>query len=118
MNYPTQQPKIKSWWSPVRRGLVVDAGAQHYRKMKNAVWLFMYLLLHADRKTGELRRKHATISRDMGISARTIRRWMGRLCRHGYIRATHTGRALVIHIQKWRPLAASSRPARTDPESG
>ena len=102
----------------MRRGLVVDARAQHYRKMKGAVWLFMYLLLHADRKTGELRRKHATISHDMGITARTIRRWLERLCRHGYVTVTHTGRALVIHIQKWKPLGASSRPARSDPKSG
>ena len=100
------------------RGLVVDARAQHYRKMKSAVWLFMYLLLHADRKTGELRRKHATISRDMGISDRTSRRWMGRLCRHGYVSVTHTGRALVIHIKKWRSLPAPSRPARVDLKSG
>lgn len=118
MNHPSQQSKIKSWWSPVWRGLVVDARGQHYRKMKSALWLFTYLLMHADRKTGQLRRKHATISQDMGVNARTIRRWLERLSRHGYVRVTHTGRALVIHIQKWRSLNTASRPASSDPKSG
>ena len=50
------------------KGLVVDAEAKHYRKMKNAVWLYLYLLLNANRGTGVLMRKTKTISADMGVT--------------------------------------------------
>ena len=45
----------------------MDAEARHYRKMKNAIWLYLYLLLNANRKTGVLMRNIETVSRDMGV---------------------------------------------------
>lgn len=117
MNNLKKQPKGKTWWSPVWRGLVVDPKAQHYKQMKGAVWLFLYYLVHANRKTGELWRKHGTIASDMGVPVRTVRRWQERLSRHGYITLTRTGRSQGIQIQKWKTLRPP-RSGKSDSESG
>ncbi len=95
-------PEIKQWWTPVWRGLAVDAAGRHYQKMGNAVWLYLYLLFHADRTTGFLKRKSWTISRDMGIKERTIRKWRGILRRHGYIRTHQAGIYVNFEITKWK----------------
>jgi hypothetical protein len=39
----------KQWWASVWKGLVMDAQAKHYRKMKHAVWLYLYLLVSGSR---------------------------------------------------------------------
>jgi hypothetical protein len=101
------QNQSDTWWAPLWRGLVVPQGYKHYKAMGSALWLFSYLLLHADRKTGRLIRKLDTISREMGINQRTIRYWLGRLRKHGYITTKHTGRSL--EIQKWKPLQGIRR---------
>jgi len=87
----------------------VPQGYKHYKAMGSALWLFSYLLLHADRKTGRLIRKLETISKEMGINQRTIRYWFGRLRKQGYITTKHTGRSSEIFIQKWKPLQGIRR---------
>jgi DNA-binding MarR family transcriptional regulator len=93
-----------SWWAPVWRGLVVDKLGKHYQTLHSAIWLYLYLLLHADRKSGRLIRKVATIAEDMGVKNPTVRRWLVRLDGNGYIRKNSTGRALQIHINRWKPI--------------
>lgn len=94
----------KNWWAPVRSGLVMDREAKHYRKMRNALWLFLYLLLNADRASGAMVRKIKTICADMGQERDTVVRWLRTLRRTGYIETASTGRCLSIQIQKWRKL--------------
>jgi hypothetical protein len=98
-----------TWWAPLWRGLIVPRGAKHYEAMKSAIWLFSYLLLHADRRTGRLIRRLDTIAKEMEIKQRTIRHWMSMLRKHGYITTQHTGRSLEIQIQKWKPLQGAKR---------
>ncbi|TKJ32896.1 MAG: hypothetical protein CEE38_21995 [Planctomycetes bacterium B3_Pla] len=95
----------KQWWAPVRTGLVMDLDAKHYQKMRNAVWLFLYLLLNANRRNGSLVRKLQTISSDMGITRDTALRWLSVLRKQGYIVTQNTGRCLHIQITKWKGLA-------------
>jgi hypothetical protein len=95
-----------SWWAALWRGLVVDSQAKHYRKMRSALWLFLYLVLHADRRGGRLYRKQETIARDMGVSPRTIRNWLSILRRHGYVAVQNSGRSLSIDIHKWKPIVS------------
>jgi hypothetical protein len=104
-----QHALAKSWWAAVWRGLVVDESAKHYRRMDGALWLFVYLVVHADRKEGVLRRKYATVARDMGLKERTVRGWMTTLRRHGYVSVRSNGRGLVIHITKWKTFTPSAR---------
>src|SRR5712692_8101870 len=94
----------KIWWTPVWRGLVVDPEGKHLGRMKSALGLYLYLLMHADRRSGRLVRKYGTIARDMGFPVRTIRDRMGRLHFYDYVRITKTGRAMIIDMLKWRPI--------------
>lgn len=100
-----------TWWAPVWRGLIVDPEGKHYRRLKGALWLLLYLFLHADWTTGTFRQKVSTIAEATGIPIRTIQGWLPRLKEHGYITARGTGRALVIQIRKWRTLAGMQKPA-------
>lgn len=102
------------WWGFVWRGLVVSSAARHYKAMGRSVWLYLYLIIHADRKTGKLYRKISTMEREIGISKRTVQAWLKVLRDGGYIVTTRTGRALVISISKWRPIG---RYAKSDPSS-
>src|SRR5713226_1118467 len=98
----------KTWWAPVWRGLVVDAEAKHCRRMKNAVWLFLHFVVHANRGTGTLKRKCRTIAEEMGLPEATIRKWLSTLKKHGYIDARNNGRCLEIVINKWKSFPHSS----------
>jgi DNA-binding MarR family transcriptional regulator len=91
------------------RGLIVDKTAKHYKAIRSAVWLFMYLLLHADRKSGVLSRKIETIAKDMQVDRRTVQYWLTRLRTAGYITVRNSGRSLEIRIQKWKPLRIRDR---------
>ncbi len=94
----------KRWWAPVRNGLVMDEGAVHFRKMGNSLWLFLYLLLNANRGTGILMRRVKTISLDMGLPRSTTFRWLKTLREGGYVQTHCSGRSLTIQISKWRPV--------------
>lgn len=94
----------RRWWGPVWRGLPVEPTAKHYRGMGKAVWLYLYLIIHANRKTGVLFRLTQVIAVDMGLSVRTIRYWLARLSKAGYVQAEGNGRGLTISILKWKPL--------------
>ena len=113
MNDTPTQLKQKSWWGPIWRGLVVDSGAKHYLRMRSALWLFVYLILHAERKTGRLHRRYATITRDTGIPKRTVRRWLAVLEQAGYVeveRGEHS-QAFSMRIRRWKALPGRRNPA-------
>lgn len=95
----------KTWWAPVWNGLVMDQEARHCRRMKNALWLYLYLLVNANRVTGMLMRKTGTISRDMGIPRDMALRWLNVLRKEGYIATSSNGRSLTIQISNFRSLA-------------
>lgn len=97
------------WWGPMWRGLFVDPAGKHYRAMGSALWLYGYLIVHANRKTGTLFRTLAVIARDMQVSKRTIQAWLSVLRRNNYIKTKTTGRALLIDIEKWRPISKESK---------
>jgi hypothetical protein len=101
---PNQKVHSSIWWGPIWRGLFVDPAGKHYRTMGRALWLYGYLIVHADRRNGSLYRRIATVARDMQVSKRTIQTWFALLRQHGYIRTKTTGRSLVIEIEKWRPM--------------
>lgn len=94
----------KQWWAPVWRGLVYDPNGKHYRTMRSAIWLFLYLVVHADRRSGFLVRKIRTIASDMAVPRDAVLRWLNVLRRGGYIRTENTGRCLTIQITRWKPL--------------
>jgi hypothetical protein len=92
-----------TWWAAVWRGLVIDAEAKHISKLGQAVWLYLYCILHADRKTGILTRRLSTIALDMHVPLRTVRRWLSVLRNNDYVKVQQTAHSLVIHICRWKP---------------
>lgn len=92
------------WWEPFWKSLIMNGTGDHVKKMGNAIWLFLYLLLHADQASGSLMRKVKTISSDMGVPIRTITRWLAHLRNQGYIETSNTGRDLAIVISLWKTL--------------
>lgn len=100
------------WWSPLRRGLIIEPSAKHHKQMKQAVWLYLYFLLNADSQTGMLFRKLSTVSTDTGVPKRTIRRWFKILRNRSYVRADYNGSFWRIAINKWRPISNHPRKKR------
>jgi hypothetical protein len=98
------ETKQKDWWAPVWKGLVMDTDAVHFQTMGNAIWLFLYFLVNANRSTGVLMRRTRTISLDMGLPRSTTFRWLKILREGGYIETFSSGHSLTIEISKWRPV--------------
>lgn len=99
------RPRQRDWWGFVWRGLVVSRSAKHYNAMGRALWLFVYLIIHANRRSGDVYRRVRTIAQDIGLSERTVQVWLKVLRDHGYVTTERTGRSLIIHINKWRPIS-------------
>lgn len=93
-----------NWWTPLWRGLIVEPTAKHYKAMGSALWLYLYLLVFANRATGKLFRRNSTIAADIGVGSRTVSRWLHILKTGGYIEVRRTGRSLQISITKWKPI--------------
>ena len=83
----------------------MDGQAKHYRKMKSAVWLYLYLVLNANRQSGLLVRKLQTIAKDMGVSRDMILRWLNVLRTHDYVETVNTGHSLTLRVTRWRSLS-------------
>lgn len=98
----------RTWWVHLWGGLVRDSTGKHHRAIKQAIWLYLYLLQGANWKTGLLFRRIATIAVEMGLNPRTIERWLRTLRKRGYIRTVSNGRTLNISITKWRPVSRNS----------
>jgi hypothetical protein len=94
----------KNWWIHLWSGLVIDETAKHQKAMRSAIWLYLYLLLVANRRNGMLFRKISTMEKETGFNRRTIARWLKTLRDDGYIETHSTGRFLQIVIKKWRPI--------------
>lgn len=85
----------------IRRGLIVDAQARHFRSMRQSVWLYLYLLLAVNPATGARLFLPVEIGKQMGLKEDTIRSWLGRLRKAGYILVERQGDYLRIEITRW-----------------
>ena len=94
----------KKWWAPLWSGLLVEPTAKHFKAMGSAIWLFLYFITYANRTTGKLFRRRSTLAADLGITLRTVNRWLGVLKQRGYIETSQSERSLVISITKWKPI--------------
>lgn len=91
-----------SWWTPLWRGLVADSESKHRKAMGPAIWLFLYLLIYADRKTGIVHRTQDVIRIDTGFSLRAVQSHLRRLKNNGYISTGKKGIYLAITILRWK----------------
>ena len=101
----------KNWWTPLWTGLVSDRAGKHRRAMGASLWLYLYLLAHANRKTGVVRKKQRTMSSDTGLPVRTVQRHLKRLASGGYIAVLDSGHEPRIRIEKYKLFYHSPREA-------
>ena len=107
----------KTWWTPVWRGLVVDPEAKHYRRLKSAVWLLLYLFIHAERQTGSVHIRLSTIAASMAVPSRTVQRWMATLREYGYV-ARRGDKGDRLYILKWKRMMRATTTAPVDAKYG
>ena len=92
----------RGWWTPVWKGLIADSSSTHRKAMGASLWLYLYLLAYANRKTGVVRKKQATMSGETGYPLRTIQRHLKRLSSKGYITFLDSGYQPQIRIEKYK----------------
>lgn len=73
--------------------------------MGAAVWMYLYLLTYANRKTGTVHRPLQLMAQDTGYPLRTIQFNLQKLRQKGYLTTEHSGRYLRIHIEKWKAFS-------------
>lgn len=100
----------KNWWTPVWSGLVLESSAKHRTAIRQAIWLYLYLLTVANRQTGTLFRRVSTIAKETGFQPRSIQRWLKLLRDENYIDTYSNGRFLNIEISKWKPITRREKP--------
>lgn len=91
--------------SGIRGGLWEE---QHFQGMGPAVWLFGWLIHRQTRERDGVGLvlagsplTYRIISQDTGIAERTLKRWMARLARAGYVQVTHAAhKRMIIRIAK------------------
>jgi len=99
----------KKWWIHLWSGLVLDNEAKHKQAIRQAIWLYLYFLLVANRESGVIYRKLSTIARETGFNPRSIQRWLQTLREKGYIKTSSTGRYLEISITKWKSISKRNK---------
>lgn len=99
----------------VRTGLVADPGARHLRAMKQAVWLYLFLLA-AVGAGGERLVNPTDVAVAMGLSEATVRTWLGQLRKAGYLVLAREGRYVWVKITGWkRGLDSETAPQSAQP---
>lgn len=88
-------------WGPVLRGLIIDPQAKHFLRMKQAIWLYLYLIVAANQKTGKLISSLSAISSENGIREETLQSWLGHLKKHGYVVIEKQGDLILFRLTKW-----------------
>ena len=89
-------------------GLGIDPDGKHSKQMKTAVWLFLYLIMVADPRTGVVSRSYYEMSRETGRKKKTVKKWMAVLKKKGYVITGRRGEELFIRIRKWKSIGKAS----------
>ena len=107
----------------LHQGLVVDPKATHVKRMRQAIWLYLYLLLAVNPSTGKRIFAPSGIAGEMGLKEETVRSWLGHLRRQGYVAVERQGDLVAVTVTKWpkrKPQAASesvNRKSSVTPEA-
>lgn len=103
------------WFARFREGLFKDPSGKHRKRMGEAIWLYGYLHICADLKTGQLFRTYETMADESGIPKGTVRRMLKKLKKprpglpDGYIIVRQLSRGLHLSITKWEPPGRGKR---------
>lgn len=92
----------------IDRALLAHPGALHLRRMRIALWLYLYLKTLAG-PDGTAEFDPADVGRAMGLPEGTIRSWIGHLRKGGYLSARHVGSLVRVRL----PVEVSPEPTPT-----
>lgn len=81
----------------IDRALLAHPGALHVRRMRIALWLYLYLKTLAD-PDGTAEVDPADVGRAMGLPEGTVRSWIGHLRKGGYLSARHVGPRVRVRL--------------------
>jgi len=103
------------WWAKIREGLFRDPSGKHYKRIGEAIWAYVYLHMCVDINSNGLvpPRTYGTISRDTGISKRTVRRMIKKLEQFGYIKMTRLSHSFAITITNYNPIETKKELSRS-----
>jgi hypothetical protein len=99
LTYTNQNP-----FGPLFQEIVAEPQAKHYRRMRNAVWLYLYLMICANPKTGKLTACVSDIAESMGHSEATISSWLGHLRKWHYVSLEKQKKSLYLKINQWKDI--------------
>jgi len=91
----------------ILRSRLIGNDGRNYQRMRQTIWLYLYLVLQLNPRTGRLVTEVSTIGQDMGISEETIRSWLGHLRRKGYVSVKRQGGYWLITVTGLRPIPES-----------
>ncbi len=98
------------------RSRLIGNDGRSYQRMRQTIWLYLYLVLQLNPKTGRLATKVSTISQDMGIKQETIRSWLGHLRRKGYVSVKRDGDYWLITVTGLKPIPESYQAKALKPD--
>lgn len=84
--------------------VIAHPQARHYIRMKNAIWLYLYLISFANPKNGKFTSQLSDIAANTGYSVETIQSWLGHLRKQHYVSMKKQGSQLIFKINQWRNL--------------
>jgi hypothetical protein len=96
--------KNQNPFGPFFRKIVSEPQAKHYRRMRNAIWLYLYLMICANPKTGKLTACVSDIAESMGHSEATISSWLGHLRKWHYVSLEKQKKSLHLKISQWKDI--------------
>ena len=73
----------------------------HFQQMRMALWLYLYLNVHANKNTGKLVVAADVIAEKFNVAEQVIRNWIAVLKRHQYISVKKQGKELILKISGW-----------------
>ncbi|TES56166.1 transcriptional regulator [Halalkalibacterium halodurans] len=99
--------------------------AEHYRRMGNAIWLFLWCVSSTTKEVerdgekwgivlGNKPLKITELAEIFGVNEKTVRRWVKDLAEHDYIRVTRAPYGLIFSVKNSKRGLSSDKKARSD----
>jgi hypothetical protein len=81
------------------RAIITHPQARHIRRMRIAIWLYLYLLARLPTGGDTVEIAPARVATEMGLPEGTIRSWLGHLRKSGYVRTSGHNGTLTVTVR-------------------
>lgn len=98
--------------------LLFNPQQNHYVKLRQAFWLYAYLLICADPGSGKLLVSSDKIAGQLNVKGTTIQSWLGHLNRQKYLSARHQTGSWAVSITGWPSERPSVKPVMISDDEG